>query len=320
MIRLCPRARVFSGSLGGTVQVAERYQLLQPITRGGMGDLWEGSDIRLNRRVAVKRIRKDRLSEEAIRRFRREARLMALLRHPGVPTVYDFGEDAEGLFLVMEYIDGWTIAHVLDLHRPLPIPWVAMIGAQLCAVLSATHAQQLIHRDLKPGNLMLCRDGSLVVLDFGLSTVLNSTDFSKITRSMDRLGTDRYMAPENVTDGKADALTDLYAVGCLLYEMALGQRVFEAPTIAVEVRGHLYGEPVSPVDIDPAVPYELDRLIMELLEKDPAKRPQAADALVHRLLPFARDLPPLPGVVDQAVAPTQLYAAVLARSQGIVQP
>ncbi|GII55855.1 serine/threonine protein kinase [Planotetraspora thailandica] len=299
------------------MQIAERYQLLQPITRGGMGQLWEGSDIRLNRRVVVKRIRRDRLSEDTVRRFRREARIMALLRHPGVATVYDFGEDAEGLFLVMEYVDGLSVAHVLDAHRPLPVSWAAAIGAQLCAVLAVTHAQQLIHRDLKPGNLMLCPDGSVVVLDFGLSTVLNSPDFSKITHSMDRLGTDRYMAPETVTDGVADALTDLYAVGCLLYEMTIGRRVFEAATIAVEVNGHLYDEPVSPADIDAAVPDALDHLILELLEKDPAKRPQTAEDVFHRLLPFARRLPPLPGVIDHAVAPTHLYAAALARTRGL---
>ncbi|MET8337624.1 serine/threonine-protein kinase [Streptosporangium canum] len=294
--------------------VVQRYELRQPIGRGGMGELWEGVDIRLNRRVAVKRVRRDRLTEESVRRFRREARIMALLRHPGVPAVYDFGEDDYGFFLVMEFVDGWTITHVLDAHERLPVPWAALIGTQLCAVLSAAHDRSLVHRDLKPSNLMLCRDATLVVLDFGIATVLGSPDFSVITGTLGAPGTDQYMAPEQLHGGRAGSLTDLYSVGCVLYEMLTGRRVFQATDLIAEVGGHLGLAPVRPAALlGASVPRELDALVMALLEKEPGRRPQRADEVFHRLLPFVRDLPPLPGVVDRVTRPIHLYAEAVSR-------
>jgi serine/threonine protein kinase len=294
--------------------VAQRYELRQAIGRGGMGELWEGVDTRLNRRVAVKRVRSDRLTEESVRRFTREARIMALLRHPGVPTVYDFGRDDHGFFLVMEFVDGWTIAHVLDAHERLPVPWVALIGTQLCAVLSAAHDRSLVHRDLKPSNLMLCRDATLVVLDFGVATVLNSPDFSMITGTRGAPGTDRYMAPEQASGGRTSSLTDLYSVGCVLYEMLTGRRVFQATDLIAEVGGHAGLDPVRPAALlEASAPKELDALVMALLEKEPDQRPQRADEVFRRLLPFVRDLPPLPGVVDRVTRPIHLYAEAVSR-------
>ncbi|MFB9676048.1 serine/threonine-protein kinase [Streptosporangium vulgare] len=294
--------------------VAQRYELRRPIGRGGMGELWEGVDTRLRRRVAVKRVRRDRISEETLRRFRREAQVMALLRHPGVPTVYDFGEDDYGFFLVMEFVDGWTLTHVLDAHERLPVSWAALIGAQLCAVLSATHHHSLVHRDLKPGNLMLCRDATLVVLDFGVATVLNSPDFSVITGTLGAPGTARYMAPEHVHSGRTSALTDLYSAGCVLYEMLTGERVFQTTGLVAKVDEHVGLTPMRPGALrEASVPRELDALVTALLEEDPDKRPQRADEVFRRLLPFVRDLPPLPGVVDRVTRPIHLYAEAVSR-------
>ncbi|GAA3111514.1 serine/threonine-protein kinase [Streptosporangium carneum] len=294
--------------------IAQRYELHRPIGRGGMGELWEGVDVRLNRRVAVKRVRRDRITEESVRRFRREARIMALLRHPGVPTIHDFGEDDYGFFLVMEFVDGWTVTHVLDAHERLSVPWTALIGAQLCAVLSAAHDRSLVHRDLKPGNLMLRRDATLVLLDFGVATVLGSPDFSVITGTLGAPGTDRYTAPEQAYDGRTNALTDLYSVGCVLYEMLTGRWVFQATDRVAEVGGHLGLAPVRPTALlGASVPVELDALVMSLLEKEPDRRPQRADEVFHRLLPFVRDLPPLPGVVDRVRKPIHLYAQAVSQ-------
>ncbi|GAA0821478.1 serine/threonine-protein kinase [Streptosporangium amethystogenes] len=290
--------------------VAQRYELRQPIGRGGMGEIWEGVDTHLNRKVAVKRVRRDRLTEETVRRFRREARIMALLRHPGVPAVHDFGQDDYGFFLVMEFVDGWPVTHVLDAHESLPVSWAALIGAQLCAVLSAAHARSLVHRDLKPGNLMLCRDATLVVLDFGVATVQGSPDFSVITGTMGAPGTELYMAPEQFHEGRTSALTDLYSVGCVLYEMLTGRRAFHPTGFVTGVDGH-FRRPSAPLGA--AVPKELDALVTALLEREPGRRPQRADEVFHRLLPFVRDLPPLPGVVDRVMRPIHLYAGALSR-------
>ncbi|MEU4832252.1 serine/threonine-protein kinase [Streptosporangium sp. NPDC023615] len=289
--------------------VARRYELQQPIGRGGMGEIWQGVDLHLNRKVAVKRVRGDRLTEEAVRRFRREARIMALLRHPGVPCVHDFGQDDYGFFLVMEFVDGWPLTHVLDMHERLPVPWAALIGAQLCAVLSAAHARSLVHRDLKPGNLMLCRDATLVVLDFGVATVQGSPDFSVITGTMGAPGTEPYMAPEQFHEGRTGALTDLYSVGCVLYEMLTGRRAFQ-PTGPTGT-GERFGRPSAPLGT--TVPRELGTLVTALLEREPDRRPQRADEVFHRLMPFVRGLPSLPGVVDRATRPIHLYAGALSR-------
>ncbi|MEU4537045.1 serine/threonine-protein kinase [Streptosporangium sp. NPDC023825] len=290
--------------------VAQRYELQQPVGRGGMGEIWQGVDRHLNRKVAVKRVRRDRLTEETVRRFRREARIMASLRHPGVPAVHDFGQDDYGFFLVMEFVDGWPVTHVLDAHERLPVSWAALIGAQLCAVLSAAHARSLVHRDLKPGNLMLCRDATLVVLDFGVATVQGSPDFSVITGTMEAPGTEPYMAPEQFREGRTSALTDLYSAGCVLHEMLTGRRVVRSTGFVTETGGHL-GLPSAPLGA--AVPKELAELVMALLEREPDRRPQRADEVFHRLLPFIRDLPALPGVVDRVTRPVHLYAEALSR-------
>ncbi|MER6826980.1 serine/threonine-protein kinase [Streptosporangium sp. NPDC000563] len=292
------------------MMVAQRYELRQPIGRGGMGEIWEGVDLHLNRKVAVKRVRRDRLTEEALRRFRREARIMALLRHPGVPAVHDFGQDDYGFFLVMEFVDGWPVTHVLDAHERLPLSWTALIGAQLCAVLSAAHARSLVHRDLKPGNLMLCRDATLVVLDFGLATVQGSSDFSVITGTMEAPGTEVYMAPEQFHEGTTSALTDLYSVGCILHEMLTGRRVAHPAGFATETSGR---SGVPSASLTTAAPKEFGELVTALLEREPGRRPQRADEVFHRLLPFVRDLPPLPGVVDRVTRPIHLYAEALSR-------
>ncbi|SDH88633.1 Serine/threonine protein kinase [Sinosporangium album] len=295
------------------MMVAGRYELRQALARGGIGELWEGVDVRLRRPVAVKRIRGDRLTEDAVRRFNREARVMASFRHPGVAAVHDFGSDDFGLFLVMDLVEGWTVTDVLDAHDQVPVPWAALIGAQVCAVLSAAHERSLIHRDLKPSNLMVCRDATVVVLDFGMATVLDSSEQSLITGTMDRPGTDVYMAPEQITWGRVGAATDLYAVGCVLYEMLTGRRVFEAADPALEVRGHLEREPVRPAVLEPSVPAEVDEVVMSLLAKEPERRPRRAEDVVRRLLPYARALPPLPGVVDRGLRPVHLYARAVAR-------
>ncbi|MFI7534905.1 serine/threonine-protein kinase [Streptosporangium sp. NPDC049376] len=287
--------------------VAQRYELRRLIGRGGMGELWEGVDVRLNRQVALKRVRQDRITEEFVRRFKREARIMALLRHPGVPVVYDFGEDEHGLFLVMEFIDGWTLTDVLDAHDTLPVAWTALIGAQLCAALAAAHDHSLVHRDLKPGNLMLRRDATLVLLDFGVAAVPGSPEFSVITGTLGAPGTDRYMAPEQAYGGKTNALTDLYSVGCILYEMLTGQ-VFHTTT-----GGHLFPTPYPAALLETSAPRELDALVTALLDEDPGRRPQRANEVFHRLLPFVQKLPPLPGVIDRAPRPIHLYAGAVSR-------
>lgn len=290
--------------------VADRYRVTAPIGRGGMGEVWNGTDLRLNRPVAIKLVGvPDDTDRELRRRFHREARITARLRHPGVPTVYDFGQDGD-LFLVMESLPGDSVGKLLDEHGGLPVPWAAFIGAQACAVLAAAHGAGLLHRDVKPENLMLGPDGAVKVIDFGLA-MSTGDEFSRITQSGQVPGTARYMAPELLDGAEASRASDLYALGCLLYELLAGEAPFQSPHVLDEI-ARIQSEPPPPLD---GVPGEVGDLVNALLAKDPRSRPADALAVYRRLQPWVRGPAPIPGWIsrDLATDPAHLYTAALAR-------
>jgi serine/threonine protein kinase len=297
--------------------ILERYELTVPIAAGGMGTLWEGIDRRLNRKIVIKLIRQSRSRnrQDAMRRFNREARITARLGHPGVPVLYDFGTDEGELFMIMEHVAGVTLADLIAEVIPVPIPWAAAIGAQVCAVLAAAHEQLLVHRDLKPSNVMIRPDGSVKVLDFGLAAALTPGEFSQITRAGELPGTASYMAPEVAEGDQAEPASDLYSVGCLLYELLTGTTVFANSDPVAEIEAHLSQQPASVRTLRPEVPVELDELTSELLAKIPSARPPDARSVFARLLPCVADVPPLPGVIRQTDAPNpyQLYAILQER-------
>lgn len=299
--------------------VADRYELDElPLGRGGMSAVHAGHDKHLDRRVAVKFLQfPGGPDDELRRRFIREARILARLEHAGAPVLYDFGTFERRLFQVMQYIEGVTVADLLGEHGALPVSWAAAITAQACAVLCAAHSLSICHRDLKPTNLMLCPDGSVKVLDFGLA-MLPEADVAEFTRAGQILGTPAYMAPEQIRRGAAGPRSDLYALGCLLHEMLTGRQLFTGPT-AYEVFDKQVKQRPPGVA---GVPAELSRLVAELLEKDPANRPADANELYLRIAPFAGDLPMLPGFLHPASEPSpgRMYARivgqVLANSRG----
>ncbi|GAA3444622.1 serine/threonine-protein kinase [Planomonospora venezuelensis] len=292
--------------------IGDRYVLDDlPLGQGGMGAVYAGHDRHLDRRVAVKFLRLlTGPDEELKRRFLREARILAKLEHPGAPVLYDFGTFEQRLFQVMQFIEGVTVADLVSEHGPLPVPWAAAIAAQACAVLSAAHTLSIYHRDLKPTNLMLCPDGSVKVLDFGLA-MLREADSTQFTRIGQILGTPSYMAPEQIQRGLAGPRSDLYALGCVIHEMLTGEQLFTGPTEYVVFERQVKELP-PPV---PGIPDGLNRLLAELLEKDPDRRPAGADALYERLQPFAVDLPMLPGFLTPPSVPSpgRMYARVLGR-------
>ncbi|GGQ00508.1 serine/threonine-protein kinase [Streptosporangium pseudovulgare] len=295
--------------------IAGRYKLAGPIARGGMGTVWQGSDLRLNRPVAVKLICEEELTarKDATRRFYREARITARLRHPGVPVVYDFGSDDDELFMVMEYLDGHMVQDVLAEHTPLPVPWVVLIGAQVCAVLAAAHGAGLIHRDIKPGNLVVCADATVKVIDFGVATSFGPTEFSQITAAGQIPGTARYMAPELLDGAEASRSSDLYTVGCLLYELLTGSRPFASRDLLTEIDRSRREDP--PPMRRPDVPRELKELTFRLLAKSPEGRPDDVARVFEILAPLVRTVPPLPGLVnrDLSTDPVHMYAAAVQR-------
>ena len=268
-----------------------RYELIEPLSSGGMGQVWRGFDTVLDREIAVKLIRPDVIStaeqaEEFAKRFRREARITARIRHHGVPQVHDalLEPSFEQVYLVMELVHGTPLHAFIDPARPLPIGWVAAVTAQICTVLSHAHALPVVHRDLKPDNVMLCPDGTVKLLDFGIAAILRS-DVSRITSTGTPIGTNHYMAPEQILGGQVAPYTDLYALGCLLHELLSGQHVFDGGNEFELWQQHLSSPPPPLRSIRSDVPEPMEALVLHLLAKAPEQRPADAYEVYERLLP-----------------------------------
>lgn len=277
--------------------IAGRYELVEQLSFGGMGQVWRGYDAVLDREVAVKLIRPDvvttaEMAEEFAMRFRREARVTARIQHHGVPQVYDAVLDREfdRVYLVMELVHGTSLRKFIDPASPLPVPWAAAIAAQICTVLSHAHAIPVVHRDLKPDNVLVCPDGAVKVLDFGIAALLRP-DATKLTARGDRPGTSLYMAPEQIQSGRISPHTDLYALGCVLHELLAGSCLFDGTTDYELYQQHVLAAPQPVRGIRPDVPAELEALVLSLLAKAPEDRPTDAYDVYDRLLPFL----PLPG-------------------------
>ncbi|MGW0731587.1 protein kinase domain-containing protein [Streptomyces sp. NPDC002851] len=269
--------------------VSGRYELASLIGQGGMGQVWTAYDQRLDRRVAVKLLRPDRVagaeSEELRRRFVRECRVTAQVDHPGLVTVHDAGSDDDDLFLVMQHVGGIDLAAHIEQHAPYPLAWAVSVAAQLCAVLSAVHAVPIVHRDLKPRNVMVRPDGTLTVLDLGVASVMD-TDTTRLTHTGAPIGSPAYMAPEQATGGTVGPYTDLYALGVLLYELLGGTVPFDGATVLAVLHSHLYEQPAPVRGHRPEVPEGLDALVLRLLAKDPEHRPDSAQEVYEALLPY----------------------------------
>ena len=255
-----------------------------------MGEVWAAYDTRLDRRVALKQLRPDLLpsgtsGRSAIARFKREARLTARLEHPGVPAIFDVGDHDGLLYLVMQLIDGIDLAAALDAWDALPVDWAVAVGAQIATVLPAAHAVSLVHRDLKPRNVMLSRGGVVRVLDFGVAALLDP-ELTRVTVVGETVGSPAYMSPEQITSGTVSPRSDLYAFGCVLYELIAGEEPFPAASTAAQMYAHLERAPRFLRDLRPDVPDGVAQLVGELLAKDPEARPPGAVEVQERLQPF----------------------------------
>ena len=266
--------------------IADRYELSTLIGQGGMGQVWTAYDQRLDRRVAVKLLRPDKVAgqeaDELRRRFVRECRVTAQVDHPGLVTVHDAGSEGEELFLVMQYVDGADLSDHLAEHDPYPWQWAVAVAAQLCAVLSAVHAVPIVHRDLKPRNVMVKQDGTVTVLDLGVASVMD-TDTTRLTHTGSPIGSPAYMAPEQAMGGAVGPYTDLYALGVLLHELLSGDVPFSGSTALGVLHRHLYEPPLPVRRLRPEVPESLEALVLRLLAKDPQHRPASAQEVYEHL-------------------------------------
>lgn len=284
--------------------IAGRYELATVIGQGGMGQVWTGYDQRLDRRVAVKLLRPDRMAgtehaaDDLRRRFVRECRVTAQVDHRGLVTVHDAGSDGDDLYLVMQYVEGADLADHLAEHDPYPWPWAVSVAAQLCSVLAAVHAVPIIHRDLKPRNVMVRPDGSVLVLDLGVASVLDA-DTTRLTRTGSPIGSPAYMAPEQAMGGAVGPFTDLYALGVVLHELLSGDVPFAGSTALGVLHRHLYEPPLPVRRIRPEVPPALEEIVLRLLAKDPQERPADAQEVYEALAPLL----PAPGRAATGSAP-----------------
>ncbi|MFE9252588.1 tetratricopeptide repeat protein [Streptomyces sp. NPDC007088] len=313
--------------MADTRLIQGRYRLLDLIGRGGMGEVWRARDESLGRRVAVKCLkplgaRRDADFTRVLReRFRREARVAAALQHRGVTVVHDFGEHEGVLYLVMEFLEGRNLSQLLEDHAPHPLPLdvVLDIAAQVAAALAHTHEQGVVHRDLKPANIMRLADGSVKICDFGIARLGHDIGFtSRLSGTGVAMGTPHYMSPEQIGGESVDRRSDLYSFGCVLYELATGQPPFAFDDVWAILVGHSDTAPRPPSEHRPEVPDHLDRVVLDLLAKDPGLRPQDAGDVVARLtekLPTARPATeaPLPAWTRGMTAGHKAFATTGAR-------
>src|SRR5215469_14135109 len=257
-----------------------RYELDGIVGRGGMAEVYRARDIRLDRIVAIKTLRADLARDQIFQaRFRREAQSAASLNHPSIVAVYDTGEDmATGVpvpYIVMEFVDGRTVRDLLqDGHRLLPERSLEIIDGVLRA-LDYSHQAGIVHRDIKPGNVMVTRNGDIKVMDFGIARAVSDAQ-AKMTQTAQVIGTAQYLSPEQARGERVDARSDLYSTGCLLYELLTGRPPFTGDSPVAIAYQHVTENPIPPSRVDPEIPPWADAIVMKAMAKDPARRYQTA--------------------------------------------
>jgi serine/threonine-protein kinase len=272
-------------------QTLGSYRIVSEIGSGGMGVVYLAEHAVLGRKVAVKLLRAD-MPAEYVERFFTEAKAAATLHHPNLVDVFDFGHHADGrAFIVMEFLPGESLAERLEREPRLPVPLACVITRAVANALHVAHELGIIHRDLKPGNIFLIPDPDqplgirTKVLDFGIAKLVREREERSVkTQSGAVIGTPRYMSPEQCKNARTvDGRSDIYALGCILYEMLLGVAPFDYDSWAELVGAHLYEVPPRPTEIDAKTPADIEAVITKSLEKAPADRYQSMHELAHAI-------------------------------------
>jgi serine/threonine protein kinase len=262
--------------------LAGRYRLTDRIAAGGMGEVWRGEDVLLNRAVAVKLLPTGRAGDESfLARFRAEARYAASLSHPGIARVYDYGESAEfgGAYLIMELVKGEPLSAILARAGRLSPDATLDIVGQAARALDAAHQAGIVHRDIKPGNLLVAAGGTTKITDFGIATAVRAAQASHLTETGMVMGTAMYVSPEQATGAPVDASSDIYSLGVVAYECLAGH----VPFMASEPLAIAYAHKHAPVPaLPPDVPQPVADLVYDMLAKTPAGRPVSARVVADR--------------------------------------
>jgi eukaryotic-like serine/threonine-protein kinase len=268
--------------------LAGRYEVGSRIGRGGMATIHLGTDRLLKRTVAVKVLAPPFAEDQRfVARFQREAKAAAGLNHPNVVSVYDTGADDGLHWIVMEHVEGHTLERVLQEEGALPFRPALEIAGDLCRALAAAHARGLIHRDVKPANVMIDTKGRVKVMDFGIARAID--DATTITGTGVVLGTASYLSPEQARGDEVDARSDIYSLGCVLYEMIVGRPPFAGDTTVALAYKHIHEEPVPPSFINQAIPASLEAVVMRAIAKAPSDRYAGAEAMGDAVAEVLRD-------------------------------
>ncbi|MGW3956660.1 serine/threonine-protein kinase, partial [Streptomyces sp. NPDC004752] len=254
--------------------IAGRYRPHTALGRGAMGEVWRARDEMLGTDVAIKFLLAQSSDATATARFRLEAQTAGRLDHPHVVGVLDFGAHEDRLFLVMELVEGDSLARVLSTTGPLPPERVARIAAEAAAGLAAAHQQGIVHRDIKPGNLLLAADGSLKIGDFGIARFMDDPA-AGLTATGQIVGTSLYLAPERALGKTAGPPSDVYSLGCVLYQLLIGRPPFQADSALAILHHHLDTAPTPPRQLGVDMPPALENYLLGMLAKQPEARPTA---------------------------------------------
>jgi tRNA A-37 threonylcarbamoyl transferase component Bud32/membrane protein YdbS with pleckstrin-like domain len=263
--------------------LANRYRLLGPLGEGGMAAVYRGRDLRLNREVAIKILREDFIhDQDFLARFQREAEVVASLSHPNIVPVYDIGEEHGSHFIVMEYVRGRTLKEALESNGPLPPERAAQIMSSVLGALGYAHGRGLIHRDVKPQNILLTPDGTARLADFG---IVHRAD-SSTTRTAAILGSAHYLSPEQLRGEEATVQSDVYASGAVLYEMLAGTPPFDGPNALAVANQHLHAEVPA---LSQETPAAISAAVLRALAKEPGDRFPDTESFASAIKPLTQD-------------------------------
>ncbi|MGZ4789706.1 MAG: serine/threonine-protein kinase [Terriglobales bacterium] len=312
-----------------------RYEITGELGKGAMGVVYKAIDPNIGREVALKTMRVDvhgAEAEDMLKRFQNEARAAGALSHPNIVTIYDAGETEGGFYIAMEFIPGKTLAQLLREVRTVSAEQIVNIGAQICAGLDYAHIKGVIHRDIKPPNIMIAPDGTVKIMDFGIAKAGAS-----LTHTGEVLGTPNYMSPEQVKGKDLDGRTDLFSTGVILYEMATGERPFNGQNVTTIIYKIIHETPPAPRELDVTIHPGLSQVIAKCLAKDPEDRYQVGSDLAMALKSYkiisvaepratanpmantgfaTRPMQATPGSMLRTAAPGAAAAAATARSTG----
>ena len=268
--------------------LGNRYEIIEKIGNGGMATVYKATDKVLKRNVAVKILRDEfTTDDEFIKRFEVEAQSAARLTHPNIVSIYDVGVDGNLYYIVMELIQGKTLKEIIIKEKgPLPWKWSINVSIQIASALEMAHRNNIIHRDIKPHNIIITEDGVAKVTDFGIAKAVSN---STITAFGTTIGSVHYFSPEHARGGFTDAKSDLYSLGVVMYEMVTGRVPFDADTPVSVALKHMQEEPVEPIEVNPNLPMAVNKIIMRALQKDTTLRYQTASEMLVDLKKALKD-------------------------------